>query len=304
MAIDLEARGIRSRPRIDRNDVARGNATFSRGALHLMLQNRVYRGEMVHKGKAYPSEHDAIIDAALFDQVGALIARNRNNHVDGFHASKPSLLVGKVWDVFGRRMPPSHSAKPGKRYRYYVSDYRDARLKEQRHRVPARELETIVIIQLRKRLDADSGPTSRISLVTASHSEQRRPADEMIERIAVHPDRIDIASAKTVGQPARVSVPAMLIRRGKETRLALPPEERATRERDPALIKLVAKAHIACEAVTSAGRRASPTSPPSRSRARTISACCCGFPFSRLISSRPLSMGGSRRSSTASGWRA
>jgi len=33
--------------------------TFSRGALYLMLQNRIYRGEIVHKGKAFPGEHGA-----------------------------------------------------------------------------------------------------------------------------------------------------------------------------------------------------------------------------------------------------
>ncbi|WP_016745563.1 recombinase family protein, partial [Rhizorhabdus wittichii] len=255
LAIDLEEHGIRSRPRIDRNGVERGNAAFSRGALRLMLQNRLYRGEMVHKGKAYPGEHDAIIDAALFEQVGALIAQNRNNHVDGVHASEPSLLIGKVWDGFGRRMPPSHSTKPGKRYRYYVSDNRDARLKERRHRVPAGELEAIVIAQLRKRLDVESGPTALVSLDTAPHSEQRRLVADAIERIVIHPDRIDIAFAETAGDPARISVPAVLIRRGRESRLALPPEERLTGERDPALIKLVAKAHIAREAVASAGEK-------------------------------------------------
>lgn len=255
LAIDLEERGIRSRPRVDRNGVARGNAAFSRGALRLMLQNRLYRGEMVHKGMAYPGEHEAIIDAGLFDQVGALIAQNRNNHVDGVHASEPSLLIGKVWDAFGRRMPPSHSTKPGRRYRYYVSDNRNARMKERRHRVPAGELEAIVITQLRKRLDAESRPTALISLDTAPHNEQRRLVADAIKQIVIHPDRIDITFTEQAGEPRHVSVAASLIRRGVETKLELPPEDRAVGERDPALIKLVAKAHIAREALMSAGEK-------------------------------------------------
>jgi hypothetical protein len=32
------------------------------GALYLMLQNRVYRGEIVHKEQSYPGEHMPIID--------------------------------------------------------------------------------------------------------------------------------------------------------------------------------------------------------------------------------------------------
>ena len=36
-----------------------GGQKFSRGALYLMLQNRIYRGEITHKGNAYPGEHPA-----------------------------------------------------------------------------------------------------------------------------------------------------------------------------------------------------------------------------------------------------
>ncbi|MBG0807679.1 hypothetical protein IYW41_18985 [Methylocystis sp. H15] len=38
---------------------------FSRGALYLLLQNRIYRGEITHKDAAYPGQHDAIIDVEL-----------------------------------------------------------------------------------------------------------------------------------------------------------------------------------------------------------------------------------------------
>src|SRR6516162_8084159 len=34
-----------------------GAKPFSRGALYLMLRNRTYRGEIVHKGQSHPSEH-------------------------------------------------------------------------------------------------------------------------------------------------------------------------------------------------------------------------------------------------------
>ena len=34
-----------------------GGKPFSRGALYLMLRNRTYRGEIVHKGQSHPGEH-------------------------------------------------------------------------------------------------------------------------------------------------------------------------------------------------------------------------------------------------------
>jgi site-specific DNA recombinase len=32
-------------------------------------QNRIYRGENTHKGNAYPGEHPAIVEKALWDEV-------------------------------------------------------------------------------------------------------------------------------------------------------------------------------------------------------------------------------------------
>ena len=45
-----------------------------RGALYLMLRNRIYRGEIVHKEQSYVSEHTPIIDQPLWDAVRASLA--------------------------------------------------------------------------------------------------------------------------------------------------------------------------------------------------------------------------------------
>jgi len=44
------------------NGTPYGGQKLSRGALYLMLQNRIYRGEITHKGNAYPGEHPALVD--------------------------------------------------------------------------------------------------------------------------------------------------------------------------------------------------------------------------------------------------
>src|SRR6201984_3563622 len=49
---DLEQLGVRTK-----RGVRDGGGTFERGALYHLLQNRIYRGEVVHKGTAYPGEH-------------------------------------------------------------------------------------------------------------------------------------------------------------------------------------------------------------------------------------------------------
>ena len=49
----------------------------SRGALYRKLQNRIYRGDITHKGDAYPGEHPAIIEKVLWDEVQAVLTQNR-----------------------------------------------------------------------------------------------------------------------------------------------------------------------------------------------------------------------------------
>src|SRR6202047_2949988 len=54
-----------------------GGQHFSRGALYLMLQNRTYRGEIVHQGEAYPGQHEAILDPELWQIVQNKLAVHR-----------------------------------------------------------------------------------------------------------------------------------------------------------------------------------------------------------------------------------
>ena len=50
---------------------------IDKGFLYKLLNNRVYIGEAVHKGTAYPGEHEAIISRELWDKVHASCARAR-----------------------------------------------------------------------------------------------------------------------------------------------------------------------------------------------------------------------------------
>ncbi len=58
-----------------RTEARYGGKSLARGALYLMLQNRIYRGEIVHKDKSFPGEHEAIVERALWDKVQAILAR-------------------------------------------------------------------------------------------------------------------------------------------------------------------------------------------------------------------------------------
>ena len=156
---ELDGAGIRSKQRILADGTPFGGHKLSRGALYLMLQNRIYRGEITHKGNAYPAEHQPIVDETLWDQVQAILAENRVDRVTGADAKQPSLLAGLAFDETGERLTPSHAVKKGTRYRYYVSRsliVGTAKDKPTGRRLPAGNLETLVITRLRSFL-ADEG---------------------------------------------------------------------------------------------------------------------------------------------------
>ena len=74
----LLAAGVTSKRRVRRDGHVTGGTPFSRGGLYYLLHNRLYGGEIVHQGTGYPGQHEAIIDAALWDEVQASLAAHTN----------------------------------------------------------------------------------------------------------------------------------------------------------------------------------------------------------------------------------
>jgi DNA invertase Pin-like site-specific DNA recombinase len=74
----LDARGIVSKRRTFANGTTRGGVPISRGALYQILRNPIYRGQIPHKGRLYPGNHQAIISAELWEAVQSrLIAQSQ-----------------------------------------------------------------------------------------------------------------------------------------------------------------------------------------------------------------------------------
>jgi site-specific DNA recombinase len=230
---ELADQGIRTKQRIGRDGRRMGDAQFSRGALYQMLRNRIYLGEICHKGTAHPGDHDAIVDAELFARVGDLLDSSRNDHAAGVNADHPSLLCGIIWDADGRRMAPAHSNKRGVRYRYYVSQQDKDRLKIKPLRIPAGDLEGIILSQLALRLG-----TMPMAMI------KRDELRSHVKRVVINRDQITITFLGPYGN-ARVEVPATWVQRGNERILLPPPGQQAMGRPDPALLKLLVRAHQA-----------------------------------------------------------
>jgi site-specific DNA recombinase len=194
LKIQLDKQGIKSKIRISTSGNRSGGASYSRGALYDILQNRLYVGEIHHRGKCYPGEHQAIVPTELWDQVQAHLKSDHQGRRQGLRANSSGLLVGLLQDAKGNRFTPSHTVKNGKRYRYYVcqaiSDGEGASCKAVR--LPAYDVEKEVVFRLRSflqspgevmaelRLPEDLPKESQQLIAAASKQSQTRLSSSLI----------------------------------------------------------------------------------------------------------------------------
>ncbi len=154
LQIDLETSGIRSKPHVTKEGVAYGGYSIYRGALSRILTNQTYRGVIAFKGEAYKGEHEAIVSEELFNQVQAVLATQGPGEDAKNKIASPAILKGFIFDASGNRLQPTHSNKHGRKYHYYVSAsmIRNAKVDPNGFRIPAPDLEKIVIRSLATRI--------------------------------------------------------------------------------------------------------------------------------------------------------
>ncbi|MBX6323374.1 MAG: recombinase family protein, partial [Rhodospirillaceae bacterium] len=93
---------------------------FSKNDLYRLLTNRVYLGEAVHKGVAYPGEHQAIIGRSLWERAQEILRQSPRSRAARTRAQTPALLKGLIYGPTGCAMTPNHTRRRGRLYRYYV----------------------------------------------------------------------------------------------------------------------------------------------------------------------------------------
>ena len=141
-----------------------GGATYSRGALHHLLCNRIYLGEIVHRDQHFPGQHEAIVSKRLWDQVASRLKQNNQANRSRISGSTPSPLTRLLFDSSGVRFTPTHSLKNGKRYCYYTSQaaIQQNGTRPRIARYPAQELEAFVAAQILSLLRSPERFTSGI----------------------------------------------------------------------------------------------------------------------------------------------
>lgn len=129
---------------------------YARGALYHLLRNRIYVGEIEHKGSIYPGEHKGIIDREIWDQVQKLLDDNRQGTRGRPRKASGSLLTGLLFSESGVRYIPTNTQKGGRRYHYYTSQaiIKGNREDDSVGRLPAPVIEAAVATRILKFLES------------------------------------------------------------------------------------------------------------------------------------------------------
>lgn len=197
-----------------------GGKPMTKGFLYKLLHNRVYLGEIEHRGKIYQGQHKAIIDSALWDKAHGIMAENPRKRGNRVRCKTPALLVGLACcGGCGSSMTPTHTKKiNGRLYRYYKphasmqGDCENCPISS----IPAGQMEDAVVAQLQTLLQA---PEMMVRVWRAAQQEGHKisehevgkalrhvheiwpelfPAEQarllrlLIHKIIVHADRMDI----------------------------------------------------------------------------------------------------------------
>src|SRR6202048_3471717 len=187
---DLSERNIRTKTKPLSTGATRGGVPFGRGALYYLLSNHFYIGEVKYKNEILPGEQPPIMDRALFEAVRQkslaqwshrTVVRNKSDH----------LLAGLLFDDAGHRMIPTHATKAGIRYRYYVSTpflHGEAKtaLAGSVSRVPAADIEDVIVKSLNEHLAANQGTSTTSALRVGD----RGTLAELVAGIVAHRDRL------------------------------------------------------------------------------------------------------------------
>lgn len=215
IAQGLVSEGITTKAWTTQDGQVRSGTQMDRKYLYKLLRNRIYLGELSHKGSWFPGAHLPVIDHGLWGQVHEVLARDPHvRSVDTqTRESTDALLRGLLFGPSGDPMYPTYASKNKRKYRYYVSkaEMRFGAAGKTHERIPAAEVEAATVNQVKtvlsspeaitavcKSLELQGVQINEDEIVMALHQlgeawEQLYPA-ERIRIVKLMIERVDIVA--------------------------------------------------------------------------------------------------------------
>jgi len=114
--------GLKTKEWTSKRGMHHAGRDFHKMSLRALLGNVLYTGSIIHKGKVYPGEHEAIINRRLWERVNHKLEMASRQQKGRRHNPQTAPLIGLLHCACGARMPPTYAVRHGRRYRYYVCE--------------------------------------------------------------------------------------------------------------------------------------------------------------------------------------
>ena len=269
--------GFLSRQRTRRCGKSAGGKPLSRGLIYRILQNPIYIGKIQHKEKLYKGQHEAIIDTKLWDAVQAQFNKHASKRKTHHNNKSRALLTGLLFDDAGNKLVTHSTSNHGRTYNYYVAQKLRIGDEDSGWRIPIKTIEPIIINTLTSAFSSKEALLELLGLQTpsahllqtlanqgqelstkiegADHQDLKDLLNQLIDKIILAPNCLNIIFEPLgleehfdidlpEGSTVSISKPLTIKRRGQEMKMVIGGLEKKNSNADPALIKLIAKAHL------------------------------------------------------------
>jgi len=221
LAQKLNAEGKTTKSWTTKDGKVRAGGPWDKCHLYRMTHNRLYIGEIEHKGKVYPGEHEAIISRETWDCVHDILKVNCKVRAGMVRAKVPGLLKGGLIRCghCDSTMGITYTKKGDTHYRYYLcmhaakNGHGTCPIKT----IPAGEIEAAVVALIRttlitpevvartyrevRALAPDAADEQAIIVHLQQFNdlwdelfpaEQARIVKLLVEQVTVHPNHVQI----------------------------------------------------------------------------------------------------------------
>jgi len=121
LAKELNAQGFTTKTWTAKNGNRHVGGPWNKMHVYRILNNPIYIGEVTHREKRYPGEHEAVVPRPLWDKAHVILGNNYRARGVETRTKTPALLRGILRCAHcGCAMGPTYTKKRGRFYRYYL----------------------------------------------------------------------------------------------------------------------------------------------------------------------------------------
>jgi len=182
---EIDRRGWRTKQWVTRSGVTHGGTPFTKGRLFRLLRNPIYIGKIDFKKQIYEGEHEAIVEAAIWEKVQQILQRNGRDGGVEVRNSYIALLKGLLRCASCQeRMVRTYTTQDARRHLHYVCAQPQSTAHCDTKSVSESAIKSLVTRQIRR---IGSDPRIKACALAKAEEQRRNGITELIlERQAAH----------------------------------------------------------------------------------------------------------------------